>query len=53
MNWVAFLFLDDRSSYKENEEEFFDDRVAMWQSGRGPYVRVSRGFMGVCITLGR
>lgn len=53
MDTVFFLFLDDRSSHKENEEEFLDDHVAMWQSGRGPYVRVSMGFMGVCITLGR
>lgn len=53
MNWVVFLFLDVHSSHKESEEEFLDDHVAVWRSGRGPYVRVSMGFMGVCITLGR
>jgi len=50
LNWVCFPFLDDRSSHKENEKEFLDDHVTMWQSGRGLYVRVS---MGVCVTHGR
>lgn len=53
MNWVFFLFLDDHSSRKENEEELLDDHVAMRQSGRDLYVRVSLGFMSVCIILGR
>lgn len=53
MNWVLFLFLDDHSSHKENEKEFLDDHVAMWQSRWRLYVRVSMDFMGACVTLSR
>lgn len=44
---MFFLFLDDCSSQKENEEAFLDDHVTMWRSGMGLYTRVSKGSMGV------